>query len=119
VSNANIENGCFVATATNYDPAIGSSLTGLDTRTYPEVEIRMKVDKGSEGQLFWSGRGYDLSESASVRFALTADGEFHTYKLDLTTCQAWRGNITGLRFDPTDKEGAHIAVDSIRFIKKP
>jgi hypothetical protein len=51
-----------------------------------------------------------------VRFKPIADGEFHTYKLDVSAHPKWKGQtITGLRLDPlrgTPK--ANVEIDFIR-----
>jgi hypothetical protein len=90
----------------------------LNAEDYKEIIIRMKVDKGSSGQVFWATNVFPMSEFTSQRFPLIADNQFHIYELDLTTNPAWWGKITRLRFDPTDSAGANVEIDYIKLIKK-
>jgi len=48
----------------------------------------------------------------------TTDGEFVEYTFDMATNPLWAGTVTGIRFDPHNKNGS-FAVDYIRFIKDP
>ncbi len=41
-----------------------------------------------------------LSQAQSIIFPVTADGQYHTYELDLAATGTWSGLITQLRFDP-------------------
>jgi len=119
VGDVKVQNGCLTAVSSGNDPAFASQVINIDVRRMRSVEIRMRVDKGKIGQLFWAGRGQGTSEAASLRFDLIADGEFHVYRLDLGSSPAWRSRITSLRLDPTDAAGAHIEVDYIRLQPVP
>ena len=53
------------------------------------------------GQLFWETNGAGgLSEARSARFPVLADGQFHTYELNLAASNNYSGLITQLRLDP-------------------
>jgi hypothetical protein len=76
----------------------------------------MKASASVEGigQLFFitdSAGNYD--EAKSLRFPIQADGEFHTYVLDMSQVPGWRGVITQIRLDPTDTQAA-VEIDYIR-----
>ena len=45
-------------------------------------------------------------------FPVKGDGQFHTYVVDLQSSPDYRGNITGLRFDPilTGAPGEYVEV---------
>jgi hypothetical protein len=118
LADARIEEGCLVARSTGWDPAFYSTGVDLDASLYGAVEIRMSVDKGTGGQLFWAGRGRGFTEAASIKFELTPDGQFHVYRLDLASSPAWKSRIAALRLDPTIAADARIAVDCIRFIRR-
>ena len=118
LGDTKVQNGCLTAVSSGNDPAFASQVIEIDARKMRSVEIRMKVDKGKVGQLFWASRGQGTSEAASSRFDPIADGQFHVYKLDLGSSPAWKGRITSLRLDPTDAAAAHIEVDYIRFVPK-
>jgi len=65
-----------------------------------EVQIRMKVGAGKQGEVFWvteDDRGWG-TQGKSKSFDLTPDNEFHTYRI---VCQEKRA-VVQLRIDPTD-----------------
>ncbi|MBC7328903.1 glycoside hydrolase family 99-like domain-containing protein [bacterium] len=113
-----VENGCLILKTSTNDPAINLPPVMLDAKDYGKIIIRMKVDKGSGGQVFWATNVFPISEFTSQRFRLIADNQFHIYELDLTTNPAWMGKITQIRFDPTDSAGANVEIDYIKLIKK-
>jgi len=117
LANAHIENGCMIAFSTSNDPAFYSPPVEIDSKKFKSMEIRMRIDKGREGQLFWSWPGRGMTEAASTRFKLVP-GEFHTYRLNLDSCPAWKSRITSIRLDPTDADGAKVEIDYIRFVPK-
>ena len=118
LADGKVENGCLIARAASNDPAFYSDQVDLDSKQFGAVAMRMRVDKGKGAQLFWASRAEGFNETASARFDLIADSQLHVYRLDLAASPAWRSKITSLRLDPTDTEGATIAVDYIRFITR-
>ncbi|MDI6828259.1 MAG: glycoside hydrolase family 99-like domain-containing protein [Armatimonadota bacterium] len=116
LSDVGVENGCLVARSVGSDPAFYGPTVDIDASKYKTFEIRMKVDKGKQAQVFWAGRLSSFNEKMSVRFDIIPDGKFHLYKIDLGAVPTWRGKITSLRFDPTDTGGARIEIDHIRFL---
>ncbi|MDH7482138.1 MAG: glycoside hydrolase family 99-like domain-containing protein [Armatimonadota bacterium] len=114
--DAGIENGSLVATSIGSDPAFYGPPVNIDSSKFKTLEIRMKVDRGKQAQFFWAGRGRNFNETMSIRFEIFPNGEFHVYRLNLSTLPTWRGIITGLRFDPTDAGDARIEIDYIRFL---
>ena len=97
---------------------------GIEAEAFPTIEIRMKVSAGYVAQLFFIAVLPDyieeltFDEAKSLTFRITADGEFHTYTLDMTEVEKWSGDIEQLRLDPTDTR-AMIEIDYIRFLKAP
>jgi hypothetical protein len=75
----------------------------------------------TQAQFFWSIPGQGFSASRSVGFAVRNDGEYHTYEVNLSGAQEWRGPITGLRFDPvpSGSKGEFIDLKYISFQKTP
>ncbi|NDK12032.1 MAG: hypothetical protein GW911_08275 [Armatimonadetes bacterium] len=108
--------GCLKLRSTGADPALlGPALMDIPTGRYAAVELRMAVDRGTAGQLFWLTEGPPtFSEQASRAFPLIADGAFHVYRLPVAENAQWAGTIHQLRLDPTDAEGASIAVAYLR-----
>jgi len=116
-TRAEVKDGCLCFKTLSSDPALVVSTPGLNAGEFPRMMIRMRI-RGPEGQqnsaqLFWSAQGSNTSESASVRFPLQADGQFHEYVVDLTQNPRWRGRISMLRLDPVDFSGAEIDIDRI------
>lgn len=112
-----VADGCLIMRTSTNDPAFNLPPVHLNAKEYKKIVIRMKVDKGNGGQVFWATSIFPISEFTSQRFQLIADNEFHIYELDLTTNPAWQGTITSLRFDPTDTADANVVVDYIRILK--
>ena len=58
------------------------------------------------GELYWETDNGDsslegaFSENQKYRFAIIADGQYHTYELDLASMSGYEGLISMLRFDP-------------------
>ena len=117
------ENGALHFRTTTNDGALMVNLVRLQARSYPVLELTMKIT-GTPGkqqidtaQVFWSRDGNSISEGASIRFAVQVDGEIHTYRVPLADNPEWRGTITMLRFDPSDKPNRVFQLSSFRFIK--
>ena len=104
-------------TTTTHDPAIRCSFVPLACRRFTTVEVTMKVSKAakSEAQLFWSGVGAKVCEQASLKLPIRVDGRSHTYVFKVAESPAWHGRVNGLRFDPCNRTGAEVTVESIRF----
>lgn len=117
ISEFKLENGYLVLRTSTNDPAINLPPVNLNAKEYRKILIRMKVDKGNGGQVFWATSLFPISEFTSQRFQLVADNEFHIYELDIASHPAWQGTITSLRFDPTDVAGATVMIDYIRIVK--
>ena len=83
----------------------------------PKLYIRAAFHSESRrGRVFWqrtSDRGF--LEGQSVDFKAIADGEFHTYEIDLASNPTYRGKIARLRVDPVLHGGTGESVD-VEFI---
>lgn len=112
--NLSYEGGVMSAEAANNDPAFYSPLTDIDADRFRTIEIRMRMDRGGEGQLFFSRPRGQMTEEKSVRFPVTGDGEFHTYVIDLSRQPRWRGSIGHIRLDPNSAQGSKVEIASIR-----
>ncbi len=97
------------------DPAFYSPLLKVDAAKLKTLEITMRMDKGTEAQLFFSRPRGQMSEGRSIRFPVTADNQFHTYTLDLSKNPRWRGTIGQIRLDPNQDAGSTVEIQSIRF----
>jgi hypothetical protein len=110
-----VNDGFLSTRSTGTDPYMGSpGALKIDAATLSLVEFRMKVSAGTLGQLFFiteSDEAYD--EIKSLPFSVIADGQFHTYTLDMSVVSQWNGTISQIRLDPTDTS-ASIEIDYLR-----
>jgi len=75
----------------------------------------------TNARLYWKTREENIfTNNKSVSFNLRPDGQYHIYEIDLSSCQYYKGAITGLRFDPvtTGKGGDYIEIKSISWRRK-
>ncbi|MCL5995518.1 MAG: hypothetical protein M1546_05610, partial [Chloroflexi bacterium] len=98
------------------DPYMAGPSIELDTATVPHIELRMSSTQGSDAQIFWEVDGQPFNEAASQHFSVVADGNWHTYRLDLATHNEWKGRVTRLRLDPSNQAGGDIAIAYIRLL---
>jgi hypothetical protein len=116
LSDLKVSEGHLQTNSLGRDPYMGSPQFAIDAQLFHTVTINMKVTKAVEGiaQLFFGTvADNNYTEAKSLRFPIQADGEFHTYSLDMSQVQGWTGIIKQLRFDPTDTQ-ATIEIDYIR-----
>ncbi len=110
--------GCLRFRTTSDDPAIVTDSCGAQASAFGRAVVEMQVTgplpPDAHAQLFWSADSQATSEPASARFSLIADGQMHSYTLDLKNNPRWRGRITLLRFDPCDTKDALIVMDAFR-----
>ena len=75
----------------------------------------------TDARLYWKTREENsFTNNKSVSFNLHSDGQYHIYEIDLSSCQHYKGAITGLRLDPvtTGKEGDYIEIKTISWRKR-
>jgi hypothetical protein len=109
------DSGVLATEATGTDPMLSALWVEIDASKFKTLEVKMKIDKPSEGQMFFTGKGSGLSGEKSVTFPVVGDNQFHTYAVDMTKNRRWSGTITGLRFDPTSVQGSKMEIAYIKF----
>lgn len=88
------------------DPQMQIAHTAFYATNAPVVYIRAAYQIAhpagrAYGQMFWESNGTGgWSEARSVTFPVTADGQFHTYAVNLAASKNYTGLITKFRFDP-------------------
>jgi hypothetical protein len=88
------------------DPQMWSPNTAFAAAAVPKLYIRAAFQIANpagraNGQVFWEKNSTNgLSQAQSIIFPVTADGQYHTYELDLAATGQWSGLITQMRFDP-------------------
>ncbi|MBN2500375.1 MAG: hypothetical protein JXB38_06365 [Anaerolineales bacterium] len=110
-----VESGNLVLESLGDDPYLSLPANlAIDAATMPQIEIRMSVSAGHSAQVFFAtGTDLDFIEEKSLVFEINADGQYHTYTLDMSTVDTWQGTVDQLRLDPTDAPGT-VEVEYIR-----
>ena len=114
-----------------YDPVIQGNADNVNVPAgvYPYAEVTMAIDPAVAnlssfyGQLYWVRDG-DTGYTGGVNynFPVIADGQFHTYLLDLSTDPDWTGMVRRIRLDPfqgptgNTPAGLWFKVDSFELI---
>ena len=108
----------LVARAIGNDPILGSPTFDIPSMAIGTIKITMRVRATTptlHGEVYWLATDQpDFFPGLNKSFAVQADGEFHTYAVDLAQTGALLigDHITQLRFDPVDAP-AEIALQKI------
>jgi hypothetical protein len=109
--------GSLLMHSTGDDPYLGSPAVSIDANMLASIEIRMKITAGYSSQIFFTtASDSEFDEAKSIVFTPIADGDFHTYTLDMSSVNPWHGQITQIRLDPTDQPSA-LEIDYIRIVE--
>ena len=109
------DSGALTTEATGGDPRLSALWVEIDTAKYKKLEVKMRIDKPGEAQLFFARKREGMDEAKTVRFPVVGDGEFHTYTVDMAANSRWSGIVTALRLDPTSVKGAKIEIAGVEF----
>lgn len=111
-----IRNGSLITKSTGNDPYMASPRIYIGATDFPRIEIRMKISAGNTADLYFiTGSESIYDESKVLHFPIISDGQFHIYSLNMSTVKTWSGEITQIRFDPTNSQ-ADIEIDYIHFL---
>ncbi len=106
-------------TSTGNDPYLESASVRFPAGAYESMTIEMSVDaaaSSTQGQVFFLTEDDNLwNEPKSMLFDIVADGEMHTYELDMASLPSWKGMVALFRLDPGALDGAAIRVARIGF----
>ena len=122
-----------VEMATGPDPLMMGPICAFQAADVPKLYIRAAyhltdpTPSQLRGEIYWeTNNGWgDSTEvfSATQRcgFDIIADGQYHTYELNLASVGTWSGLITALRFDPAmgANTGDYVDVQYISYIPEP
>ncbi|MBQ8407689.1 MAG: hypothetical protein IJY39_02360 [Clostridia bacterium] len=86
-----------------------------DADTLNTLVLTAKIDGNiTNCQLFFTTDQYtSFNQARSMSFPLTADGEFHTYRIPLSHLEGYEGKLTALRLDLNGGVGDSITVTEI------
>jgi hypothetical protein len=114
MNDVSYSSGVLSAVAANTDPIFYAPPTVVDASKHKIIEVRMKMDKGDFGEVFFADRFENMDQEKSVKFDVTADGEFHVYQVNMAQNPYWRGKVTAIRIDPNGIEGSKVEVACIK-----
>ena len=89
----------------------------FNAATNSYISIRMSVDRGQHGTLFFASD--NRSGLHSQTFRLQADGREHTYNLDMLPAREWRGAVVALGLQPSNDTNAVATLRRIRVGDEP
>jgi hypothetical protein len=113
-----VADGVLQVPITGGDPYMVRNSLSVDGNSVREVVIRMTTPVGQGAQFYWgTAAAPGFAEARVINFPITADGQWHEYRLPVGTFGTWTGQtITGIRLDPLQPgvPGTTVEVDSIR-----
>ena len=101
----------------NMPPLLESPLLAVPTEPYPFVHVRMAADRGEKAILV-----YATEKSTGwqrVEFPIEADGQMHSYNVDLGQRPDWVGNVLLLGLRASNVPEAHVTLDTIELAADP
>lgn len=121
IDSSHVENGRYVLhLANNNDPNLLSPAIRVDASTYQYLEITYKNETGnSAAKLYWARDDDGFAESRAMNIPTIADGKWHTLRVDLSAAGEWQGEVTQLRFDPTNGGTGNFEIDRLALLDKP
>jgi len=115
-----VESGMLKAVTTGRDPAFFGPPMQARAGAFSHVCLRMRLTSISgathhdTAQLFWRTKRWSESESSSLTFPITVDGQWQDYELPVKDNQRWTGVVTRLRLDPGNQTGVRVEIQQIR-----
>ena len=102
IGDMGVKDGVLTGKIFGADPFFGRGMLSVAPDKYRAVEFRLRVSAGNGGQFYWgTATASGFSEDRVALFDLVADGQFHTYHIDLSKHPQWVGRkITAIRIDP-------------------
>jgi len=103
---------------TKYDSQLLSPVLNINADDWTDAEFRVKSSVNGSGEIFFRHADEKMSDAREVSFTIVGDGQYHTYRVNLSTNPAWKGTIAQVRFDPIDPATPNLAVQYFRFLPK-
>lgn len=117
VSDLHVSDRALTVASQGKSPTLMSPLLDIDAATKPYVSLRMAVDRGRSGRIVCvSSSQFGAGE---ITFPLRADGQWHTYNVDVRSLSHWRDRIMLLGVQPTDTSGGTVRIASIEVADAP
>ncbi|UCH36640.1 MAG: hypothetical protein JSV65_09875 [Armatimonadota bacterium] len=112
-----VARGMLATEAMGGDPYMNRSRMQVNGDSVSAVVVRMAITGGDNAQFYWGTQDAPgFSEERVVRFPITADGQFHEYRIGVGGHPQWTGHrIVAIRLDPNNgASGARVQIDWIR-----
>jgi len=96
-----VSGGVLEATTTGNDPGLVSpDGLGLDPTLFTRVEVTLRVSRHHVAELFWKTDKGKFHGSRRKPFFVNADGQLHSYAIDLEGHKQWKDTVEQIRIDP-------------------
>lgn len=123
LADIRINDGMLSAQTSSGDPAFFGPPMRARAVDFSTLIVRMRLTPAGtstlqdSAQIFWKTTRLPESEATSRHFAVTADGQWHEYRVPLADNVRWRDVITRLRLDPCSRSGLKVEVDELRLAR--
>jgi hypothetical protein len=116
VLTGGVQDGALDLGIVSPDPQLYSAPLAVPAQSAPWIELRMRATAGDLAQFYFvTASDPVLGEDKVFRITLTPDNQYHTYRIHAAEHPAWKGTVTGLRFDPVHGPAqARVSVDYLR-----
>lgn len=111
LSEPAVRDGALAFVAQGITPILGSPMLAVPTQDAVVVSLRMAVSRGQFGRVYFS-TDQQLGWN-SVAFPLRADGQPHTYNVELLPLASRSESLVFLGLGPTDAAEATVRIESI------
>ncbi|TVP74990.1 MAG: DUF4976 domain-containing protein, partial [Puniceicoccaceae bacterium] len=102
---------------TGADPILSSEGLAIDPATMTAVVVEMRSSAAGFAELFWAHGGKPgMHADRSLRVPVRGTGQTEILRFHVGNHPKWHENtVTHLRFDPINKSGVEISIESISF----
>jgi len=121
-----VSEGNLNAEIVGNNPLMRNPLVGFPAETFPYLKMKFSCTSGTIAELRWTTIDDSGNRGGGItNFTITPGEEHQEYTLDLSEVvdeegqKTWKGQVTHLRFDPTEANSGLIQIDYIRFSNTP
>lgn len=110
------KNALFVTTSGEDAVLVSPPNLSIDAVVFPTVEIEMAVSAGTQAAFRYAIYPKEIPEAdQELIFPIQADGEYHTYHLNLRDIKSWQGIVHRIHLNLSDQP-AEVKIRVIRFL---
>ena len=103
IAKIRIKNDYFSARMVGVDPWIAFEFPKIAASEIKFIKFELQIPKSigvAKGQIFWKTVKSIHYSGKHLSFKLISDGNWHEYIIPIHRYGKWKGEITGIRFDP-------------------